>query len=88
MAGDGRSNDGPPPAPIRNELVKKNITINGLCVLHEEPDLLSSYLAEVVGGPASFALQCKDYNGFAEAMRRKLQQEVAALSPGAGARVS
>lgn len=88
MAGDGRSNDGPPPAPIRDRLVSKNITINGLCVLHEEPDLLSSYLAEVVGGPASFAVQCQDYNGFAEAMRRKMQQEVAALSPAAGARES
>lgn len=88
MAGDGRSNDGPPPAPIRDQLVRKNITINGLCVLHEEPDLLASYLAEVVGGPASFALQCQDYSGFADAMRRKLQQEVAAFSPVAGARVS
>lgn len=85
MAGDGRSNDGPPPAPIRDRLVERNITINGLCILHEEPDLVSSYLAEVVGGAAGFALQCQDYKGFAEAMRRKLQQEVAALSPAAGA---
>ncbi len=92
IAGDGRSNDGPPPAPIRDQLVKRSITINGLCVLHEEPDLLSSYLAEVVGGLGSFALQCRDYNGFADAMRRKLQQEVAdlsqaGLSPAAAVRV-
>ena len=88
VAGDGRSNDGPPPGPIRDQLVQKNVTINGLCVLHEEPDLLVSYLAEVVGGPGSFALQCQDYSGFADAMRRKLQQEVAGISPAAGARVS
>jgi hypothetical protein len=77
VAGDGRSNDGPPPAPIRDRLAAAGVTINGLCVLHEEPDLLASYTREVIGGPDAFALACRDYGGFAEAMRRKLQQEVA-----------
>ncbi len=77
VAGDGRSNDGPPPAAIRNRLVAAGVTINGLCVLHEEPDLVASYQREVVGGAGSFALACRDYAGFAEAMRQKLQQEVA-----------
>ncbi len=77
VAGDGRSNDGPPPAPIRDRLAASGTTINGLCVLHEEPDLVESYTREVTGGPDSFALACKDYAGFAEGMRQKLQQEVA-----------
>jgi hypothetical protein len=77
VAGDGRSNDGPPPAPIRDRLAAAGVTINGLCVLHEEPDLLASYRREVVGGPNAFALVCRDYDGFADALRRKLQQEVA-----------
>jgi len=68
--------------------VASGVTINGLCVLHEEPDLLASYTAEVVGGTGGFALRCQDYNGFADAMRQKLQQEVAALSPAADGRVS
>lgn len=76
VAGDGRSNDGPPPAPIRDRLAAAGVTINGLCVLHEEPDLVASYTSEVIGGPDSFALACPDYNGFAEAMRQKLQQEI------------
>lgn len=88
VAGDGRSNDGPPPAAIRDRLVARGVTINGLCVLHEEPDLLASYAAEVVGGTSGFALRCQDYTGFADAMRQKLQQEVAALSPAADAPVS
>jgi hypothetical protein len=77
MAGDGRANDGPPPGPIRDRLAAAGITINGLCVLHEEPDLLASYTAEVIGGPGAFALHCQDYDGFAEAMRQKLAREVA-----------
>jgi hypothetical protein len=75
VAGDGRSNSGAPPGPVRDRLAAAGVTINGLCVLHEEPDLLQSYTNEVIGGPGAFALACADYDGFAEAMRRKLVQE-------------
>jgi Ca-activated chloride channel homolog len=77
VVGDGRSNQGEAPGPVRDRLAARGVTINGLCVLHEEPDLVVSYLAEVVGGPGSFALQCQDYQGFAVAMQQKLQREIA-----------
>jgi Ca-activated chloride channel homolog len=77
MVGDGRSNDGIPPGPVRDRLAAAGVTINGLCVLHEEPDLLESYTREVIGGPGAFALQCQDYDAFANAMREKLAKEVA-----------
>jgi Ca-activated chloride channel family protein len=77
FVGDGRSNAGIDPEPIRDELVAQGVTINGLCVLHEEPDLVESYQREVIGGPGAFALQCQDYAGFAEAMRQKLVREIA-----------
>ena len=77
VAGDGRSNAGAPPQPVRDRLTASGVTINGLCVLHEEPDLLQSYTDEVIGGPGAFALACADYDGFAEAMRRKLVREIA-----------
>jgi hypothetical protein len=80
MVGDGRSNDGAAPGPIRDRLAAAGVTINGLCVLHEEPDLLDSYTREVIGGPGAFVLQCQDYAGFADAMRQKLQQEIASLA--------
>ena len=80
VAGDGRSNDGPDPVPIRDRMVSAGITINGLCVLHEEADLLASYMREVVGGPGSFALTCADYASFAAAMRRKLVRETELMS--------
>jgi Ca-activated chloride channel family protein len=77
IAGDGRSNEGPDPAQIRDRLVTAGVVINGLCVLHEEPDLLETYQRDVIGGFGAFALQCQDYAGFAAAMRQKLRQEVA-----------
>jgi Ca-activated chloride channel family protein len=77
VAGDGRSNDGMPPGPVRDRMAAAGITINGLCVLHEEPDLLESYRAEVIGGPGAFALTCPDYPAFAAAMRQKLAREIA-----------
>ena len=77
VAGDGRSNAGTAPGPVRDRLAAAGVTINGLCVLHEEPDLLQSYSQEVIGGPGSFALACADFPGFADAMRRKLVREIA-----------
>ena len=77
MVGDGRSNQGLEPGPVRDRLADAGVTINGLCVLHEEPDLVESYTREVIGGPGAFALQCQDYSGFAEAMRQKLAREIA-----------
>jgi Ca-activated chloride channel homolog len=76
VVGDGRSNDGAAPGPVRDRLAAAGVTINGLCVLHEEPDLLTSYTQEVIGGPGAFALPCADYDAFAEAMRRKLLREI------------
>jgi hypothetical protein len=76
VIGDGRSNDGIPPGPIRDRMAAAGITINGLCILHEEPDLLQSYAAEVIGGPGAFAETCQDYPAFAAAMKRKLAREI------------
>ncbi|MBO0710958.1 MAG: DUF1194 domain-containing protein [Acetobacteraceae bacterium] len=76
VIGDGRSNDGIAPEPVRDRMAGAGITINGLCVLHEEADLLESYTREVIGGPGAFALTCADYSDFAVAMRRKLLREI------------
>ena len=76
VAGDGRANDGLDPRPVRDALAGAGVTINGLCVLHEEPDLVASFEREVIGGPGAFAQTCGSYKDFAEAMRRKLLREV------------
>ena len=76
VIGDGRSNQGIPPGPVRDRMAQAGITINGLCILHEEPDLLASYTAEVIGGPNAFAVTCRTYQDFTEAMRQKLTREI------------
>lgn len=78
VVGDGRSNEGIPPGPIRDRMAAAGITINGLCILHEEPDLLQSYTDDVIGGPGAFAVVCRDYPDFTDAMRQKLRREIGA----------
>lgn len=78
VIGDGRSNAGIAPGPIRDKMAAAGMTINGLCILHEEPDLLASYEKDVIGGPGAFAVVCRDYPDFQDAMRRKLLQELGA----------
>lgn len=78
MVGDGKSNQGVLPHVMRDRLVAGGVTINGLCVLHEEADLLVHYQAEVIGGPGAFAMTCRDFGEFEEAMRQKLRREIIA----------
>ena len=78
MVGDGKSNQGILPRVARDRLVAGGVTINGLCVLHEEPDLLEHYQAEVIGGPGAFAMTCGSFAEFEEAMRQKLRREIIA----------
>lgn len=77
VSGDGMANFGVPPAEARDALVQKGITINGLAILTEEPWLDQYYRQNVIGGPSSFVLVAKDMDTFADAMLRKLVQEVA-----------
>ena len=77
VSGDGIANFGVPPATARDALVKQGITINGLAILSEEPWLEDYYSRNVVGGPAAFVVAAKSFDSFAEAMLRKLVQEVA-----------
>ncbi len=76
VSGDGRHNQGRAPGPVRDIGVAAGVTINALAVLNEEPDLLEHYVAEVIGGPGSFALDCPDYPAFAQAIRLKLAREL------------
>jgi len=79
ISGDGMANFGVPPAEVRDRLVARGITINGLAILSEEPWLDEYYRRNVIGGPASFVAVARDFDSFAEAILRKLVQEVASL---------
>ena len=77
VSGDGRANEGLSPAVSRAYANRIGITVNGLAILNEEPNLDRYYLAGVVGGPGSFMLTANDFQDFAQAMRRKLYFEIA-----------
>jgi hypothetical protein len=79
VSGDGMANFGPAPAEIRDQLVAQGITINGLAILTEEPWLDEYYRQNVVGGPTGFCLVAQNMESFAEAMLKKLVQEVAEI---------
>jgi hypothetical protein len=85
ISGDGMANFGVPPVTARDALVGKGITINGLAILSEEPWLDEYYRSNVVGGPAAFVAVAKNFDSFAEAMLRKLVQEVASAPPASDA---
>lgn len=76
VSGDGATNYGRSPGYMRDRLVAAGITVNGLAILNENPDLESYYVEHVIGGPGAFVMVATDYVDFAEAFRRKLIQEI------------
>lgn len=76
VSGDGRANQGIAPSYARSTAVAAEITINGLAILNEEPNLGDYYAAGVIGGPGAFLLTAEDSEDFAQAMRRKLFYEI------------
>ena len=76
ISGDGPSNVGPDPDPIRDAAVAARITINGLAIVNEIPSVDLYYADHVIGGPDAFLLVAKDYDDFARAIRRKLLREI------------
>ncbi len=76
ISGDGAGNAGRASGPVRDLGAAAGVTINGLAVLNEEPDLLDHYRAEVIGGAGCFAVSCADYADFAAAIARKLLREL------------
>ena len=80
VSGDGRSNGGVLTSFARDRAVASGITINGLAILNEEPDLDRYYVQNVIGGPAAFAGPAEDYEDFAGAILAKLLREIGGLA--------
>jgi hypothetical protein len=89
VSGDGANNNGPPVTIVRDEVLAKGFTINGLPIMLKDPvgsgmdiEGLDVYYEDcVTGGPGAFVIPIKERNKFKEATRTKLVQEVATLSP-------
>jgi hypothetical protein len=52
------------------------VTVNGLAILAEEPELDRYYRRKLITGPGAFVMATGDYRDFAAAMRRKLIREI------------
>ncbi len=79
------SGDGPETPPRRHVVMMpqartmaniRGVTINGLAILNEVPDLDTWYRNNVTTGPGNFVLKAVTMDDFANAMRRKLYREI------------
>jgi len=88
VSGDGTSNSGRPITEARDQATASGITINGLAIINEQPNLGYSahthppgglpayYRQNVIGGANAFLVVVKDFNSFADAMASKLAKEI------------
>ena len=91
ISGDGPNNMGPPVTLMRDWLIRRGVTINGLPIMLKSDseggvsDLDHYYKNCVIGGPGAFTFPARDAGTFAAAIRSKLILEIAAL-PASSAR--
>ena len=93
VSGDGTSNQGRSVTAARDAAVAGGAVINGLAIRNRRAEALGGYLAlhtnppgglaqyyrdNVIGGTGAFVVPIEGFNGFGEAMLRKLVSEIAA----------
>jgi hypothetical protein len=94
VSGDGTNNSGRDIASVRDEVLAKGVTINGLVILSDTPlpwnpehtnppgGLDEYYRRNVTGGPGSFVMVAENHNSFGQAIVKKMIAEIAWLPPG------
>jgi hypothetical protein len=89
VSGDGTNNQGLIVTTVRDEVLAKGITINGLPIMLKDPmsgflDIpnLDEYYEDcVIGGPGAFVVPARGKEQFVDAIRKKLLLEVAGKMP-------
>ena len=81
ISGDGTNNVGRPVPIARDAAIEAGITINGLTILDEFPELDSYFSRFVVGGPGAFIITADSFSTFSAAILNKLVQEIAGTVP-------
>ncbi|MFN3210607.1 MAG: DUF1194 domain-containing protein [Roseovarius sp.] len=76
VSGDGVNNYRYGPREAYRHFPMRNVTVNGLVVLGEDPGVLTWYGAEVLHGPGAFLVVANGFDEFTEAMTRKLYREI------------
>ena len=96
VAGDGPNNHGRLVENVRDDIIAKSISINGLPIINDGDegfasrfqitDLDDYYRGCVIGGRGAFLVVARDFRDFARAIRRKLIFEIALNSGGSETR--
>ena len=93
VSGDGTNNSGRDVATVRDEVLAKGVTINGLVIFSESPlpwnpehtnppgGLDNYYRNNVIGGPGAFVMAAENHNSFGQAIVKKLIAEIAWVEP-------
>jgi hypothetical protein len=89
VSGDGVNNNGMPVTLVRDEVLAKGITINGLPIMLNRQNFGGMDIGEldiyyedcVIGGPGAFVVSIKERDKFTEAIRTKLVLEIAGRTP-------
>src|SRR6201998_1075710 len=88
VSGDGTNNSGRAVTEARDQSISQGVTINGLAIINDKPNLGYSahtqppgglplyYRQNVIGGTNAFLLVVQDFNSFADAMAQKLAKEI------------
>jgi hypothetical protein len=61
---------------VKAILKNRTITVNGLAITNNEPDLVRYYEDNVIFGASAFVLEAKDFESFSKAMKIKLLREI------------
>ncbi len=98
VCGDGTNNAGRDVTEARDDALKQGVTINGLALANESdipwlqahthpPGGLGNYYREnVTGGEGTFVIEIHSYGNFADAVTRKLIDEIASAGVAEGRR--
>src|SRR5256714_6857540 len=93
VSGDGTNNSGRDIASVRDEVLARGVTINGLVILSDTPlpwnpehtnppgGLDGYYRNNVVGGPGAFVMVAENHNSFGQAIVKKMIAEIAWMPP-------
>ena len=77
ISGDGRNNQGAYPSNYRERAIAEGVTVNGLAILNEDPNVDRYYRSQVIAGTGAFVMSATTYEDFSAAMLEKLLKEIA-----------
>ena len=76
ISGDGRNNEGFPPASAYRAFPLDGVTVNGLAIAGGEAGVAEYYRTEVIRGPGAFVIEADGFRDYERAMRVKLLREL------------